>query len=45
LPEIGLRVGNPERDTLEWLMAARGKDGRYDIVLTWPVSLIDGGRQ
>lgn len=37
--------GNPERDTLEWLVEARGKDAMYDIYLTYPVDKIDAKRK
>lgn len=33
--------GNPERETLEWLTEARGKDAKYEIVLTYSVAEID----
>lgn len=37
--------GNPERDTLEWLARARGKDAEYRMVLTYPVDEIDRTRK
>jgi hypothetical protein len=37
--------GNPERNTLTWLTDARGKDARYDVVLTYPVADIDARRK
>jgi hypothetical protein len=37
--------GNPERDTLEWLTAARAPDDEYTIVLTYTVAEIDAGRK
>ena len=37
--------GNPDREPLDWLIQARGKDARYDIVLTYPVADIDKVRK
>jgi hypothetical protein len=37
--------GNPERDTLEWLIDARGKKDIYKIVLTYTVEEIDLERE
>src|SRR5262249_13340950 len=37
--------GNPERDTLTWLTSARGKSAVYDIMLTYPVAVIDQKRE
>lgn len=37
--------GNPERDTLEWLAQARGKDAKFRMVLTYPVEQIDRTRE
>jgi len=33
--------GNPDRAPLDWLIQARGKAAKYDIVLTYPVPEID----
>jgi beta-lactamase superfamily II metal-dependent hydrolase len=35
------KYGNPERDTLDWLIEARGKGAEYRIVLTYAVNSID----
>lgn len=37
--------GNPERETLEMLLAARGDNVEYQIHLTYPVDEIDRGRK
>lgn len=37
--------GNPERDTLSWLVASRPKSDQYDIVLTYDVDHIDANRE
>lgn len=37
--------GNPDRDTLEWLVDARGKSAKYTIALTYPIKHIDAGRK
>lgn len=37
--------GNPDRESLDWLIEARGKKARYDIVLTYPVADIDKVRK
>ncbi len=37
--------GNPDRDTLEWIVKARGESAKFDIVLTYPVSDIDTKRK
>ena len=37
--------GNPERDTLEMLLDARGADAEYTIHLTYPLAEIDAGRK
>lgn len=37
--------GNPDREPLDWLIQARGKNARYDIILTYPVADIDKVRQ
>ena len=31
------KYGNPDRESLDWLIQARGKDAKYDIILTYPV--------
>ena len=33
--------GNPDRESLEWLIDARGKSGQYTIVLTYKIPDID----
>jgi beta-lactamase superfamily II metal-dependent hydrolase len=33
--------GNPDRETLEWLVGSRGKKDEYEIVFTYPVKQID----
>jgi hypothetical protein len=35
------KYGNPDRDSLDWLIQARGKAAKYDIILTYPVPDID----
>ncbi len=37
--------GNPDRETLEWLTAARGKDAEYNIYFTYLISEIDDERE
>jgi len=37
--------GNPERETLQMLLDARGADANYTIHLTYPVDEIDEGRK
>lgn len=37
--------GNPERETLEMLLEARGADADYTIHLTYPLGTIDADRQ
>lgn len=39
------KYGNPDRPTLEWLIDARSKNARYEIVLTYPVATIDRVRK
>ncbi len=39
------KYGNPERETLEWLIDARGKKATYQIVLTYSVKEIDSERK
>lgn len=39
------KYGNPDRETLEWLTKARGKDARFLIVLTYDVATIDANRK
>jgi hypothetical protein len=36
--------GNPERESLEMLLAARGDDG-YEVHITYPIEEIDAGRK
>jgi glyoxylase-like metal-dependent hydrolase (beta-lactamase superfamily II) len=37
--------GNPERQSFEWLLEARGEDDEYTIHLTYPISEIDVARE
>lgn len=37
--------GNPERETLEMLLAARGDDENYTVHLTYPIDEIDADRK
>jgi hypothetical protein len=37
--------GNPDRDTMQWLTEARGRDAQYRIVLTYPLEHIDENRR
>jgi hypothetical protein len=37
--------GNPERETLEMLLKARGEQDAYTIHLTYPIAEIDEARQ
>jgi len=37
--------GNPERDTIEWLIASRAKADIYTLVFTCPVATIDAKRK
>ena len=39
------KYGNPDREPLDWLIQARGKAAKYDIVLTYPVADIDKIRE
>lgn len=39
------RFGNPDRETFELLMEARGRDARYTIHLTYPCASIDAERK
>lgn len=39
------KYGNPDRETLDWLIQARGKDDEYNIVLTYPLTDIDQVRK
>jgi hypothetical protein len=39
------KYGNPDREPLDWLIQARGKDAKYDIILTYPVADIDAIRK
>jgi hypothetical protein len=39
------KYGNPDREPLDWLIQARGKGAKYDIVLTYPVVDIDKVRK
>lgn len=37
--------GNPERETLGWITDARGKNAKYDLVLTYDIDHIDANRK
>lgn len=37
--------GNPERDTLDWVIASRGKTDKYDLVFTYKIDDIDTRRK
>jgi beta-lactamase superfamily II metal-dependent hydrolase len=37
--------GNPERETLEWLITSRGKKAKYKMVFTYPIPQIDSKRK
>ena len=37
--------GNPERETIQWIVDARGKDAEFDLVLTYDVAHIDANRK
>jgi hypothetical protein len=37
--------GNPERATLQWITEARGKNAKYDLVLTYDIGHIDKNRK
>ncbi|HEX5719899.1 MAG TPA: hypothetical protein VF179_27340 [Thermoanaerobaculia bacterium] len=37
--------GNPDRDTLQWLADARGKNAKFHMVLTYDVAHIDHNRK
>ncbi|MES2178819.1 MAG: hypothetical protein V4550_13240 [Gemmatimonadota bacterium] len=37
--------GNPERDTVNWIVASRAKDDMYTIVITYPVDATDTKRE
>jgi hypothetical protein len=37
--------GNPERDTLDWLITSRGKDEDYTLVFTYPLVAVDQKRK
>lgn len=37
--------GNPERESLEMLLAARGDDEDYEVHLTYPIDEVDEGRE
>ena len=37
--------GNPERATLEWIVGARGKKAKFDLVLTYDIDHIDANRK
>jgi beta-lactamase superfamily II metal-dependent hydrolase len=37
--------GNPERATLQWITDARGKNAKYDLVLTYDIEHIDKNRK
>lgn len=37
--------GNPERATLQWIVDARGRKAKYDLVLTYDIAHIDKNRK
>jgi hypothetical protein len=37
--------GNPERETIRWIVDARGKDARYTLHFTYKIADIDGKRK
>jgi len=37
--------GNPERDTIQWIVDSRGKSAKFDLVLTYEVAHIDANRK
>jgi beta-lactamase superfamily II metal-dependent hydrolase len=37
--------GNPERNTIQWIVDARGKDTVFDLVLTYDIASIDERRK
>ena len=37
--------GNPERATLEWITDARGRNAKYDLVLTYDIEHVDRNRK
>lgn len=37
--------GNPDRPAVEWIIDSRDKEDEYDIVLTYPVEVLDQKRQ
>ncbi|HEY0139839.1 MAG TPA: hypothetical protein VGF48_03025 [Thermoanaerobaculia bacterium] len=37
--------GNPEREVLQWIVDARGKNAKFDLVLTYDVDHIDANRK
>ncbi len=37
--------GNPERDTIDWLIASRNKSDTYDLVFTYKIDEIDKRRE
>ena len=37
--------GNPDRDTIEWLVGSRGKHDEYELVFTYPLAQIDEVRK
>jgi beta-lactamase superfamily II metal-dependent hydrolase len=39
------QYGNPERATLGWITDARGKNAKFDLVLTYDIATIDKNRQ
>ena len=39
------KYGNPERETLDWIVEARGQKAIFDLVLTYDVASIDAERK
>ena len=37
--------GNPERDTIDWIVQSRGKTAKFELVLTYDVDHIDANRK
>jgi hypothetical protein len=39
------KYGNPDRDTLQWVVDSRAKKDKYAIYLTYPIAEIDAARK
>ena len=37
--------GNPERDTIDWVIRSRGKNDDYRLVFTYPIDVVDKKRK